>query len=173
MGETGNEEPKSPQDQLKKADKLIQTVQKNKGTVLAAPDGQAVLDIYGTVEVIDKMEQVSLLKAEKGDVVWWKTESGSSGCFLIDTPYKQDGAEWIYGNGDILISRDKTDPRGDQQGKGTIRGATAGSSSKFAAIIKGKPIEFSLTEANKSPKAYTSTPVVDMGIIKATALNQA
>ncbi len=175
MDETGEGSPKKdPQDPLAKARQLLER-KGNEPTAISTPNGVA-LDVFGIIEVIDGMEQISLANAQKGDVAWWKTESGSSGCLLIEEPYEdrsKEGQVMKYGKGDILITRDPTHPLGEQRGKGTIRGATVGSSLKVGTIIKGKPVDFSLTETNKPEKVYTSSPVVDMGIIKAASLNQA
>lgn len=173
MGEAGDqgEIKEDPQAAITKAQQIIDNP-RQKGVVLSKGTDLS-LDIHGVIEVIDGMEQISLLNAKKGDVVWWRTASGSSACFLIDEPYKMEDSKLTYGKGTILISRGQEHPLPEQRGEGRVRGATVGSSLKFATIIKGNSLEFDLTEPAKPTKVYTTSSVVDMGVIKSEALNQA
>ncbi len=172
MGETGEDQPEKLPVPLDKARDFVESSQK--GISMQTSKGVAV-DIHGILEIIDKSPGISLLRAEKGDVVWWKTKSGSTGYFYITAPYEStEQKPFGYGRGDMLISRPSHHPLGDQHGEGRVRGATLGATLKFATIIKGQPIEFDLREPNQPAnyfKVYATTPVTDMGIIKAGALS--
>lgn len=170
MGEGGKEEQGSSQDNLKRAQELVES--QKKGTVINTPEGTAV-DIHGVSEIVEGKEQISLLNTKKGDIAWWTTESGSSGYYMVDIPPSEGPDEKRdYGTGEIAIIRPKDHPVGNQQGKGIIHGAQIGSILAMGKIIKGQPLEYFITIGDKLPKRYETTNVVDMGIINSETLKK-
>lgn len=142
-------------------------------TIHATHSGMVPLE--DTVELMQRLEQLQLSDAEKGDVVWWLTQSGTRGYFAIETPYTNDGTGTVgmkTGRGRFLITRRPGEHLGDQTGEGYIRGASLGSALKLHTVTKGLSVEYTLT-GGETPKPYRSTPVTDMGIIKAQTTPQA
>lgn len=173
-------EPNSEQEKNRKLEETFQKVEEMlkkakqpQGTAILTPKGLAI-DIYGAIEIVDEKEQISLFNAQKGDIVWWTSESGTSGYYLVDIPSSKDSNNnWDYGIGELKIIRKEGHPLGNQQGQGIVYGAQIGSSMMAAGrIIKGMPLEYFITVNDKPPVRFDTTDVTDMGIIKAATLNQ-
>jgi len=121
------------------------------------------------IELAKRAEQLNLSSAGVGDVVWWKTASGTTGYFAVEKPYADDGtglSGMESGNGRFLIARKDNHPLGDQRGTGQILGATLGEGLRKDVILKGAQLEYELRKDGVD-KRYKTTPVTEMGIIKA------
>lgn len=121
------------------------------------------------LEIARRTEKLPLASAGTGDVVWWKTASGTTGYFAIEQPYTDDGSGLSgmeSGGGKFLISRREGHTLGDQRGPGQILGATLGGGLMKDVIAKGAQLEYEF-ERDGVRKKYTTTPVTEMGIIKA------
>jgi len=167
-GEGEEKEGKELEETFRKVEEMLQKARKEPQKNSKRP----FLDVYGAIEIIEGSEQVSLFKAEKGDIAWWKTESGTTGYFRLEEPYKEGDQSRPYGSGDLMIVRKPGHPLGNQQGKGRILGAQFGSMLSIARIVKGLPLEYRLEVGGKAER-YETTEVAEMGLIKAASLNQA
>lgn len=133
-------------------------------------NAEGAVPFQDTVELIQRLDQLPLTEAERGDVVWWLTQSGTHGYFAVEKPYTNDGTGTVGmkpGKGRFLITRREGEPLGDQKGEGFIHGTSLGGALKLHTITKGLSVEYTLTDG-EVPRPYKSTPVVEMGLIKAT-----
>lgn len=163
------ESHKDLEETFKKVEEMLKRARESKGTAFQTPKGKTV-DVYGAMEIIEGKPQVSLFEAEPGDIAWWKTESGTTGYFRIQEPYKKGDSLGGYGGGDLMIKRKEGHPIGNQLGKGVVLGAQFGTMLSIGRIVKGLPLEYNLEDKGK-PKRYETTEVTDMGLIKAATLN--
>jgi hypothetical protein len=122
------------------------------------------------LEIARRTQKLPLASAGAGDVVWWKTASGTTGYFAIEQPYTNDRSGDVggmeSGNGRFLITRREGHRLGDQRESGYILGATLGGGLMKDVIAKGAQLEYEI-ERDGVKKKYTSTPVTEMGVVKA------
>jgi hypothetical protein len=133
---------------------------------------EGIIPVEDALDILSRLDQLPLSTAEVGDVVWWQTNSGSQGYFAIKEPYANldTGIGGMRsGKGEILISRQKGHPAGDQRGDGVINGATLGGGLRKDVIVRGMPLEYVLIDG-KQNGPYTTSPVMEMGVIKASQL---
>lgn len=173
MIEPSSEFPSAPMD----ADQVV--LENVRRFVEQQSTGQHVLHISGEetvpseelVEIAKGAESLTLADAREGDVVWWKTESGTTGYFIVEEPYIKTGedvSQHKSGKGKFLIGRQPNHPLGDQRGEGNILGATIGGMLKKDTIVKGTNVEYKL-RVGEEDKIYRTTPVTDMGIMRTEA----
>ncbi len=176
MAEPGRPEefPSAPTDAdqviLEKARKLVSSNATDQHALHVSGEGAVLAE--DLVKLAKDADQVSLSDIERGDVVWWQTESGTSGYFVLKEPYVKTGDDPTQARdatGEFLITRKPGHPLGDQRGPGKITGATLGGMLKKGAVLKGTGLEYKIQVGDKE-KPYTTTPVTGMGVIKAGQL---
>ncbi len=170
-------EPETPPD-------AEQVILENVARLLGSKDGpqptihsglDAIVPVEDLLEIDRRAERISLSSAQTGDVIWWKTQSGTNGYFLVNEAYTNsgNGLNGIKdGIGKFLITRREGHPLGDQNGEGNIMGATLGGMLKKDTIMKGAQLEYEITVSEAPAKQYKTTSVTEMGIIKAGQLSQ-
>ena len=177
MNEPG-EIPQAPQPPdaedviLDNARRLLGSQQGKPLVIHSSLDGTVLSE--DIIEIAKRAEQIHLSSAEAGDVVWWKTISGSTGYFAIEEPYTDNGEGlngMKSGTGRFLITRKEGHPLGDQRGAGYVLGATLGGGLRKDAVLKGAQLEYAFNNQG-TEKRYTTTPVTEMGIIRAQQLTQ-
>lgn len=137
---------------------------------------QGKVDVKSLAEIAGGLKELQLSMAQQGDVVWWRTKSGSMGYFLVNVPYKSVGSaasRLETGSGTFHIDRSGSNSmRGDSKresetGEGAILGASIGGMLKKDAMVKGLPVEYAIKqEGQEVPKTIRTSAVQDMGIIR-------
>ncbi len=177
MGEDNKElpQPTDPNQQaLEYVKKLIETRKTNKkitpNTIRMGQDGRMLSE--DTADIINSLDQIPLSDAEAGDVVWWTTQSGTKGYFIIEEPYGKENGQPKYGKGRLLLTRTEGHPLGNQQGEGHIIGSSLGSMIKIHTLVRNLSCEYVLKQGEKS-KPYVTTPIEEMGLIKSAEIPKA
>jgi hypothetical protein len=178
MTEPTGEIPQSPLDAdqviLANAQRLISPQTDGQEPLVLHISMDATVPTEDMLKLLGRTEQLSLATTKVGDVIWWRTLSGTAGYFVINEPYTDEGGglEGLKsGSGDFLITRKTGHPLGGQQGVGHILGATFGSGLKKDTVMKGATLEYEIKVEEKPPKHYTTTLMTDMGIIKSGSLS--
>lgn len=143
-------------------------------TVQASREGK--VDALNLAEIAGGLEELQLSSAQQGDVIWWRTKSGTAGYFLVNTPYESIGSavpELETGSGTFYVDRSgSSSMKGDSKresetGEGSIKGASVGGMLKKDAIVKGLPVEYVIKQKDQKMPTHTRTSAVqDMGIIR-------
>ena len=172
MAEPSSEFPQNPLDAdqvvLERVRRLIEQQQTQEHVLHIS--GEGTVPAEELVEIAKGAQSLTLADAKEGDVVWWKTESGTTGYFMVKVPYEKTGedvSQHKSGRGEFLIGRRPNHPLGDQRGEGYILGASIGGMLKKDTVVKGTNVEYRLRVGEEN-KVYRTTPVTDMGIIRAS-----
>ncbi|GEM_PF-3283548 len=176
LGENHDDQIIGAELALRNAQRLLasQTNDQNGKPIALHATSGGMVPIEDTVEIIERLDQLPLSAAAIGDVVWWLTQTGTRGYFVIEDPYEDPGKglnEMKAGRGELLISRKEGQHLRDQRGKGFVRGSAMGSMLKVGTLVKGMSVEYGLSSGERT-KTYTSTPVVEMGLIRTGTLSQ-
>lgn len=169
-GEIPQGQPDAEDVILENARRLLASQQANQTPLVLHTTLETTVLTEDMIELAKRTKQLPLSSAGIGDVVWWKTASGTTGYFAVEEPYTDDGTGlggMKSGNGRFLIERREGHSLGNQRGTGQILGATFGGGLKKDTILKGSQLEYEFRK-DDGTKNYKTTPVTEMGIIKAT-----
>lgn len=152
-------------------------------SVAIQPDGG--MDTEAAANLMLNQPHVDLTKLETGDVVWWKSKTGTTGFFVLE---ENKGDRGIWGPMRMIDEEGKVKKEHE---KASIDGASFGGMLLINRVSKNIPMEyrvpgqidstdFSTQEffemENKAghkallPKLYHTSTVIDVGVIKGSLL---